>query len=84
MVRVRSATGEVCLPASLTSDMMPGSVALPHGGGHTKADGLTVASTTAGANANVLAADGPDAIEPISGMAHFTGILVEVELSPSA
>jgi anaerobic selenocysteine-containing dehydrogenase len=77
-VRVTSATGTVELPASLTDDMMPGSVALPHGWGHAGADGLTVAKTTTGANVNVLAADGPDAIEPISGMAQLTGILVEV------
>jgi hypothetical protein len=29
-------------------------------------------------NANLLAADGPDAIERISGMARLTGIPVEV------
>jgi anaerobic selenocysteine-containing dehydrogenase len=79
MVRVRSSTGEVRLPASITDDMMPGSVALPHGWGHQHADGLTVAKTTTGANANVLAADGPDAIEPISGMVQFNGVLVDVE-----
>jgi anaerobic selenocysteine-containing dehydrogenase len=78
LVRVTSAAGSVSLPASLTDDMMPGAVALPHGWGHQHADGLTVASTTTGANVNVLAADGPDAIEPISGMAQFTGILVDV------
>jgi len=77
-VRVTSATGAVELPASLTDDMMPGTVALPHGWGHAGADGLSVASTTTGANANVLAADGPDAIEPISGMVQFNGIVVEV------
>jgi anaerobic selenocysteine-containing dehydrogenase len=77
-VRVTSATGAVEVPASLTDDLMPGSVALPHGWGHADADGLTVASRTTGANANVLAADGPDAVEPISGMAQLTGILVEV------
>jgi anaerobic selenocysteine-containing dehydrogenase len=73
MVRVTSATGTVELPASLTDDMMPGSVALPHGWGHAGADGLTVARTTTGANANVLAADGPDAIEPISGWCSSMG-----------
>jgi anaerobic selenocysteine-containing dehydrogenase len=84
LVRVTSETGEVCLPASVTDDMMPGSVALPHGWGHAKADGLTVASTTTGANVNVLAADGPDAVEPISGMAQLTGILVEVAPVPAS
>ena len=79
MVRVTLRDRRRCeLPASLTDDMMPGSVALPHGWGHRGADGLTVASTTTGANVNVLAADGPDAIEPISGMAQLTGILVDV------
>jgi hypothetical protein len=53
-------------------------VALPHGWGHQKADGLSVASKTLGANANILAPDGPDSIEPISGMAHFNGIPVRV------
>lgn len=77
-VRVTSATGSVEVPASVTDDMMPGTVALPHGWGHAGADGLTVASATTGANANVLAADGPDAIEPISGMVQFNGIVVEV------
>ena len=43
MVRVTSATGTVELPASVTDDMMPGSVALPHGWGHAGADGLSVA-----------------------------------------
>ena len=30
-------------------------------------------------NANLLAADGPDQLERISGMAHLTGIPVEVQ-----
>jgi hypothetical protein len=37
-----------------------------------------VASKTSGVNVNLLAADGPDAVEPVSGMARLTGILVEV------
>ena len=39
---------------------------------------MTVAQKTGGANANILAADGPDGIEPISGMAQFNGIPVEM------
>ncbi len=76
-VQVSAAVGRVEVPLRLCPDMMPGSVALPHGWGHQRS-GQSVARTTTGANANILAADGPDAIEPISGMAQFNGIPVEV------
>jgi formate dehydrogenase len=42
------------------------------------AKGLSVASRTRGVNVNLLAADGPERIERISGMAHLTGIPVDV------
>ena len=48
------------------------------GWGHQGAPGLRVASRTAGVNVNLLAADGVDAVEPISGMSRLTGIPVEV------
>jgi anaerobic selenocysteine-containing dehydrogenase len=76
---VRSKTAVVRLPVRILPDLMPGSVALPHGWGHQHARGLSAASRTAGVNVNLLAADGPDAADPISGMAHLTGIPVEVE-----
>ena len=57
---------------------MPGTVALPHGWGHQSASGLSIASKTEGVNANMLAADGPDTIEPYSGMAQFNGITVQL------
>lgn len=78
-VRISSRCGVVTVAAAVSEDMMPGSVALPHGWGHQQAEGLSVAKTTLGANANILASDGPDAIEPISGMAQFNGIVVHVE-----
>jgi anaerobic selenocysteine-containing dehydrogenase len=78
MVEVRSGAGSVRLPVQLTDEMMVGAVALPHGWGHQAADGLSVASQTTGANANLLAADGPDALEYFSGMAKLNGIWVEV------
>jgi anaerobic selenocysteine-containing dehydrogenase len=78
-VQVSSKAGNVIVPLTLITDMMPGSVALPHGWGHQSATGLSVASTTTGVNANILASDGPENIEPISGMAQFTGIVVEVK-----
>ena len=78
MVEVRSSAGTVRLPVQLTDEMMVGAVALPHGWGHQAADGLSVARKTTGANASLLAADGPDALEYFSGMAKLNGIWVEV------
>jgi anaerobic selenocysteine-containing dehydrogenase len=78
MVEVSSSVASVRLPVQLTDEMMPGAVALPHGWGHQAADGLSVASTTSGANVNLLAADGPEELEYFSGMAKLNGIWVEV------
>ena len=75
---VTSDTATVRVPVQLLSDLTPGTVALPHGWGHQMAKGLSVASKTRGVNVNVLAADGPDGIERLSGMAHLTGIPVDV------
>ncbi|MEO0881912.1 MAG: molybdopterin-dependent oxidoreductase [Pseudomonadota bacterium] len=77
-VDIQSATGKIRLPTKFLSDLAPGVVAVPHGWGHQRAKGLSVASKIAGANVNILAADGPDDIEKISGMAHLTGIEVHV------
>jgi formate dehydrogenase len=74
---VRTETGAVRLPVKLLSDLMPGTVALPHGWGH-QSTLQNVAKETKGVNVNILAADGPDRIEKVSGMAHLTGIPVEV------
>jgi anaerobic selenocysteine-containing dehydrogenase len=79
VVDVSSATATVRLPIALLSDLMRGTCAMPHGWGHQGAPGLSVASKTTGVNVNLLAADGPDAVERTTGMAHLTGILVDVE-----
>ncbi len=75
---VRSETATVRVPVKWLDDLMPGTVALPHGWGHQHARGLSVARKTTGVNVNLLAADGPERIERVSGMAHLTGIPVEV------
>ncbi len=79
---VSSPVATVRVPVRLIHDLMPGAVALPHGWGHQHADGLSVASRTRGVNVNLLAADGPERIERLSGMAHLTGI--EVDVCPAA
>jgi formate dehydrogenase len=66
------------VPVKLSADLMPGTVALPHGWGHQHATGLSIASKTRGVNVNLLAADGPNGIERTSGMANLTGFVVEV------
>jgi anaerobic selenocysteine-containing dehydrogenase len=78
LVDVSSATATVRLPVRAHAELMPGTVALPHGWGHQKARGLSVASRTRGVNANLLAASGPDAIDPLSGMAKLTALEVDV------
>lgn len=79
IVDVSSQSGTVRLPIKLSKDLKPGCVAMQHGWGHQHAKGLSVATSLAGVNVNILAADGPDYIEPVSGMVHLTGIPVTVK-----
>ena len=78
LVDVTSAFGSVTLPARVTDEMMPGTVAIPQCWGHEDADGLPHAQKHPGVNSNFLAGDGPDNIEKLSGMSHLSGILVDV------
>lgn len=74
-----SASGRsICVPVKLDPLLMIGTVSVPHGWGHQKAEGLSVANQTLGANVNVIIPDGSKSIEPISGMAHMNGVLVKV------
>jgi formate dehydrogenase len=75
---VRTATAVVRLPVRCDADLTRGTVALPHGWGHQHAPGQRIASRTRGVNVNLLAADGPAAVEAVSGMAHLTGFRVDV------
>ncbi len=75
---IHSKTASIRLPVKFLPELMPGTVAVPHGWGHQQAKGLSVASSISGANVNLLAADGPDNIEEVSGMAHLTGIPVNI------
>ena len=75
---VSSDTARVRVPVRWHAELMPGTVALPHGWGHQAARGLSVASLTRGVNVNLLAADGPERLERVSGMAQLTGIVVDV------
>lgn len=81
---VESKVATVRVPVKLLHDLMPGCVALPHGWGHQHATGLSIASRTTGVNVNLLAADGPDELERVSGMANLTGFPVDVRPAAGA
>ena len=80
-VDIASDAGTIRLPVAPLGTLERGLVSVPHGWGHQHAIGLNIASKLKGANVNILAADGPDALEPHSGMAHLTGIPVSVTLA---
>jgi len=62
-VAVRSAAGRIEVEARLDDALMPGTVSMPHGWR---------------VNVNLLASDGPAALEPLSGMVRYNGIEVDV------
>ena len=77
-VRLRSAAGEVVVPAEITDAVREGVVSLPHGWGHDRPGSrLSVAGSRPGANSNVLARG--DLFDPLSGNAVLNGIPVELE-----
>jgi hypothetical protein len=75
---VTSNVATLRVPVRFLRELMRGTVALPDGWGHQHAAGLSVARKLGGVNVNLLAADGPDNLEALSGMAQLTGIRVQV------
>lgn len=71
--------GRIRIPVKTMPELIPGSVAIPHGWGHQHAKGLNVANKTLGVNVNLLAGSGVDAIDPLSGMSKLTAIKVFIE-----
>ncbi len=84
LVDVRSETACIRLAVKSLKTLMPKTIAVPHGWGHQHAKGLNHANKTAGVNVNILAADGPEKLDKISGMAHLTGIVVDVKAAEGA
>lgn len=82
LVEVASAYGRVRIPARVTDEMMPRTIAIPQCWGHARAEALPHARRHPGVNSNFLAGDGRETIEPLSGMSHLSGILVELEKAP--
>lgn len=78
-VAVRSPYGKIELPATLTEDILAGTVAIPHGWGHGGKGGWRVANRVGGVNVNELTSNDPDDVESLSGMAWLSGVPIEVE-----
>ena len=76
-VRVSSETGSIELPARVTDEVIKGTVAVPHGWGHT--GGWRVASDGGGANVNLLASSRVEDIERLAGMALLDGIPARID-----
>jgi anaerobic selenocysteine-containing dehydrogenase len=77
--RVRSRTGEQTVEVSISADIMPGVVSLPHGFGHRYADtGQSVARTRMpGVSANDIVDD--EVLDLPSGTSVVNGVPVTVE-----
>ena len=84
LIDVRSETASIRIAVKSLKTLMPKTIAVPHGWGHQHAKGLNHANKTAGVNVNILAADGPEKLDKISGMAHLTGIIVDVKAAEGA
>ena len=83
-IDIRSETASIRIAVKSLKTLMPKTIAVPHGWGHQHAKGLNHANKTAGVNVNILAADGPEKLDVISGMAHLTGIIVDVKAANGA
>jgi formate dehydrogenase len=76
-VRISSQHGAIEIEAMLTDEVKRGTIAVPHGWGHS--GGWSVATAAGGANVNVLASSDPDDLERLAGMAHLNGIPVRLD-----
>ncbi|MDX6583568.1 MAG: hypothetical protein QOI10_2752 [Solirubrobacterales bacterium] len=75
--RIISPHGSIEIAATVTDEVKPGTIAVPHGWGHS--GGWTVANAAGGVNVNKLASSDPEDLERLAGMAHLNGIPVRLE-----
>jgi anaerobic selenocysteine-containing dehydrogenase len=77
-VRIKSRAGEITTTLSITDDVMPGVVSLPHGFGHQIAkDTLRIAGALPGPNVNAITDE--QRVEPLIGTSILNGIPITVE-----
>lgn len=70
--------GEIETPFVVDDSLQQGVVAMSHGYGHARSFGLSRAHAAPGANVNALMPTGADSHEPLSNMAHLTGVTVKI------
>ena len=78
-IAVRSPYGQIALAVELTADIVPGTIAVPHGWGHKGTGGWRLANSAGGANVNQLMSSDPKDVEALAGMSWLTGVPVEVQ-----
>ena len=77
-VEVSSPHGRIALPVVLTRDIVPGTIAIPHGWGHKGTGGWQLANRAGGVNVNQLTSSDPRDVEALAGMSWLTGVPVQV------
>jgi formate dehydrogenase len=75
--RITSPHGTIEIAATVTDEVKRGTIAVPHGWGHS--GGWNLATAAGGANVNLLASSDPDGLERLAGMAHLNGIPIRLE-----
>src|SRR5687768_17514733 len=75
--RITTPYGSIRIATTVTDEVKRGTIAVPHGWGHSGGGDLAVAA--GGANVNLVASSGPDDLERLAGMAHLNGIPVRLE-----
>jgi formate dehydrogenase len=73
---IESASGSITIPVTITDDIRPGAVAIPHGWGHD--GGWQLANRIGGVSSNLLASAEVDDIEPLAGMSVLSGIPIRI------
>jgi anaerobic selenocysteine-containing dehydrogenase len=76
--RITSPYGAIELPVTVTDEVAPGTVAVPHGWGH-RGGGWQRANAAGGANVNRLTSSDPGDLERLAGMAHLNGVPIRLE-----
>jgi len=74
--------GEIEVDVAADAGLVPGVVALAHGGGQARTPGMRVAQQAPGVNPNALLPIGPGSFERLSNQAFMTGVPVELAALP--
>ncbi len=78
LIKVTSKIGEISLPVTITEDIKPGIISIPHGWGHVFDDiQLSIAKKHAGVNINILMDE--TQTDELSGNAVLSGVPIRIE-----